>query len=64
MLNILLFSFFLLFFLIYDFLVNVVTSILFFKTAHVHNWAGALGWWLAPVPFTPEFGVWFPVSAV
>ena len=26
--------------------------------------AGALGWWLAPLPFTPEFGVRFPVSAV
>ena len=26
--------------------------------------AGALGWWLAPMPFTPEFGVRFPVSAV
>ena len=25
---------------------------------------GALGWWLAPLPFTPEFGVRFPVSAV
>ena len=27
-------------------------------------WAGALGQWLAPLPFTPEFGVRFPVSAV
>ena len=27
-------------------------------------WAGALGKWLAPLPFTPEFGVRFPVSAV
>ena len=27
-------------------------------------WAGALGWWLAPLPFTPQFGVRFPVSAV
>ena len=26
--------------------------------------AGALGQWLAPLPFTLEFGVWFPVSAV
>ena len=25
---------------------------------------GALGWWLAPLPFTLEFGVRFPVSAV
>ena len=28
------------------------------------RWAGALGWWLAPLPFTPEFGVRFSVSAV
>ena len=27
-------------------------------------WAGALEKWLAPLPFTPEFGVRFPVSAV
>ena len=26
--------------------------------------AGALGQWLAPLPFTPESGVRFPVSAV
>ena len=26
--------------------------------------AGALGWWLAPLPFTPEFGVRLPVSAI
>ena len=26
--------------------------------------AGALGWWSAPLPFTPEFGARFPVSAV
>ena len=26
--------------------------------------AGALGWWLEPLPFTREFGVRFPVSAV
>ena len=30
----------------------------------VSDWAGALGEWLAPLPFTPEFGVRFPVSAV
>ena len=30
----------------------------------LHTWAGALGQWLAPLPFTPEFGVRFPVSAV
>ena len=28
------------------------------------HWAGALGWWLGPLPFTPEFGARFPVSAV
>ena len=27
-------------------------------------WAGALGQWLAPLPFTIKFGVGFPVSAV
>ena len=27
-------------------------------------WAGALAWWLVPLPFTPEFGVRFPVTAV
>ena len=26
--------------------------------------AGPLGWWLAPLPSTLEFGVRFPVSAV
>ena len=26
--------------------------------------SGALGWWLAPLPFTPESGIRFPVSAV
>ena len=29
----------------------------------IRHWA-TKGWWLAPLPFTPEFGVWFPVSAV
>ena len=28
------------------------------------GWARALGQWLAPLPFTPKLGVWFPVSAV
>ena len=27
-------------------------------------WAGTLGEWLAPLPFTPEFRVRFPVSAI
>ena len=34
-----------------------------FKCLLVHR-AGALGQWLAPLPFTPEFGVRFPVLAV
>ena len=35
-----------------------------FNPLHHAIRAGALGWWLAPLPFTPEFGVRFPVSAV
>ena len=41
-----------------------MTVTFFYAAKSNSRWAGALGWWLAPLPFTPEFGVRFPVSAV
>ena len=54
---------------IFNEFLDIITSHSFYPhitlpTRLSRRWAGALGWWLAPLPFTPEFGVRFPVSAV
>ena len=41
-----------------------IVSTCLYSTVLEANWAVALGYWLAPLPFTLEFGVRFPVSAV
>ena len=45
-------------------LVLVYTRVKCSNFCPIFELGGALGSWLAPLPFTPEFGVWFPVSAV
>ena len=37
---------------------------LVFNRLYIESGAGALGQWIAPLPFTLEFGIWFPVPAV
>ena len=44
--------------------ITFVQRFVFTGSCSNHCRAGALGQWLAPLPFTPEFGVRFPYSAV
>ena len=45
-------------------LVTKVYDTIIWSACFSWTWVGALGEWLTPLPFTPEFEVRFPVSAV